>query len=142
MLGAGGAITGKMSGVSIVIPDEPPGEDMPALASAGARASLQFSRGVSRLPDWQQQQRLHPGYRVIVDAGRMNADFEPAGKVFYIYAEVVSGASKIDSERLFHIDLSCFARRRACSQQDLMPEAFEQYETDSRASQAPAIQKN
>jgi hypothetical protein len=137
--GVKGVVTRKASQVFIDVPDESPDEDLPATVSATAWTSARIDRRLVGERDYRsdmQQQSLHPGYRVFVGTGRVNADTIPSGgRAFYISAEVGPDSGNVDSERLFRLDLSCLGRWRPCSQGDLMPAAYEQYEIDVRRTQ-------
>jgi hypothetical protein len=134
-----GVVTRKTSQVFIDVPDVSPQEHLPATLGATAWTSARIDRRLVGEHDYQsdmQQQSLHPGYRVFVGTGRINADTIPSGgRAFYINAEVGPDGSNIDSERLFRFDLSCLGRLRPCSQRDLLPAAYEQYEMDLRRFQ-------
>ena len=143
--GVRGAVTRKSFTVYIPVPDDDPSEDLPAtvFAMAEVPAQLVLPRGRVRGSDAQSdvlQLSLHPSYRVFVNKARVNADYDPQGRVFYIEAEIGPDAGRSDSERLFGINLSCLTRMRPCSRQDLMPAAYKQYELDVRQSQAASQQ--
>ena len=129
-----GVVTRKVSEIITVKPDESPGQHKTALVSAIAMTSARFGN-VLRRQSAIQQQSLHPNYLVSVGTSRVNADFMPGARVFYIEAEVGPHADRADTERLFRFDLSCISRTRPCSQQDLMPGAYEQYQVDAQSPQ-------
>lgn len=137
--GVQGVVTRKVSQVFTAVPDESPDEHMPALMSATAMTSPRLGNERKRQSAIQQQS-LHPNYLVSVGRSRVNADYMPGARAFYIEAEVGPDVSKADSERLFRFDLSCLTRMRPCSRQDLMPAAYDQYEIDVRHLAAPPQQ--
>jgi hypothetical protein len=118
-----------VSEIFTVVPDESPHEHMSALMSAIAMTSARFGN-VRKRQSAIQQESLHPNYLVFVGTSRVNADYMPGARAFYISAEIGPDASKADSERLFRFDLSCLTRTSPCSRQDLMPAACGQYEID------------
>jgi len=136
---AGSVVTRKWSAVYTEVPDNGINEDLPAILGASADAPEQVER-YSQEPGRRgrdatsdaQQHGLHPSYRVFVNTGRVNQDTGGGSRAFYIQVEIGPDGSKSDSERLFRFDLSCFRRIRPCSQRDLMPAAYAQYETDVR----------
>jgi hypothetical protein len=129
-----GVVTRKVSEVITVRPDESPDEHKAALVSAIAMTSARFDN-ILRRQSAIQQQSLHPNYYVFVGRSRVNADYMPGARVFYIEAELGPDANKADTQRMFRFDLSCISRTRPCSQQDLMPAAYEQYQVDAQSSQ-------
>jgi hypothetical protein len=137
VVGVKGVVTQKFSQVFTVMRDDLPDEHMPATVAASAMTSARPGRSWDRQAATQQQ-NLHPGYRVFVGTTRINADYMPGGRVFYISAEVGPEGTNVDSERLFRFDLSCLGRWRPCSERDLMPAAYDQYEMDVRRSQSPS----
>jgi hypothetical protein len=136
--GVHGIVTRKFSQVFTAVPDEGPDEHVPALLSATASTFGVRFGNIWRRESAIQQQTLHPNYLVFVGTTRVNADYMPGARAFYIDAEVGPDASKADSERLFRFDLSCLTRIRPCSRQDLMPAVSDQYEIDVRHLATPA----
>jgi hypothetical protein len=127
--GVGGVVTRKSAQVYAVVPNETPGDYTLGLLSATATTATHFRKTASGTT---QQQSLHPTYQVLVGTSRVNADYMPGAQVYYIDAEVAADADKADSERLFLFDLSCVTRGHPCSRHDLMPAAYDQFETDVR----------
>lgn len=131
--GVRGVVTGKSFAVFQYSPDDSADEDLPAVVSASAMTPARLDR-----PAWRdtqsdvQQQRLHPSYRVFVNTGRINQDYDPQGRVFYIQVEIGPDGNRSDVDRLSQLNLSCLTRMRPCSRQDLMPAAYAQYEEDLR----------
>jgi hypothetical protein len=131
----GGVVTQKAATVFVLVPDDATDEDLPATLMASATVGHGLNRRQPNADD--EQQNLHPAYRVFVNKSRVNADFKPGGRIFYIEVGIGTAADKSDSERLFQFDLSCLTRMVSCSQQDLMPAAYQQYEIDIRHSKGP-----
>jgi hypothetical protein len=128
----GGVVTQKAAAVFVLVPDDAADDNLPATLMASATVGHGLNRRQPNAGD--EQQNLHPAYRVFVNKSRANADFKPGG---YIEVGIATAADKSDSERLFQFDLSCLRRMASCSEQDLMPAAYQQYEIDVRHSKGP-----
>jgi len=131
--GANGIVTRKVSQVFIVVPDEDPAERAPALVVVSAFTDVRFPTARNRQLAVQQQ-ALHPSYRVLVGSSRVNSDYMPGAKIFYIEAEAGPDVTKADSEKLFRFDLSCVTGWHPCSRRELMPAAYQQFEVDAQRS--------
>ena len=143
---ARGVVTRKWSVVYTVVPDDAPDEDLPAILRASADAPEQLDkysgerRRLWRGRDFQsdvRQEGLHPSYRVFVNTGRVNQDTGGGPRAPYIQVDMGPDASKSDSERLLQFDLSCLRWLRPCTQRDLLPAAYGQYEADLKAHVPP-----
>jgi hypothetical protein len=130
-----GTVTRKVSQVFTLVPDDSSGGSLllPALLNGIASTSSQLhTHGHEQAT--AQQQKLHPSYLVLSGRSRVNADYMPGLRVFFIEAEVTPDAGKDITEKLFHFDLSCLAHVQTCSQKDLMPDAYERYHSDELQS--------
>ena len=129
-----GIVTRKVSQVFTLVPDGSPGAvlPVPAILNGLAETSSELhSHGHAQSA--MQQQKFHPDYLAVIGETRVNADYMPGLRVFFIKAEVTSAAS---ADKLFHFDLSCIERVRTCSRKDLMPYVYEQYTNDEMQSVA------